>query len=121
MLCRAVILLQTNNLCTVVLRLKIKNILNRRASEAINTLVVITDHADILIASGEQGSKQVLQMIGVLILVDQNIAELSLIIIPHVLILLQNTDSQQNNIVKIDGVRTLEAFLVFLIEQCNAL
>ena len=48
-------------------------------------------------------------MVRILVFVDHDIAEFLLIIVPHVLVLLQQLDRQQDDIVKIHGAGCLAA------------
>ena len=108
----AVVLFQADDLGIPVLLLKIQDVFNGRAAEFIDTLIVVAHHADIFIAAGQQGRQQVLQVVGILILIDQNVAELSLVVPAHVLEVLQNPDGQQDDIVKVQGIGLPQALLV---------
>ena len=55
-------------------------------------------------------------MVRVLILVDEDITELALVIIAHVLKLLQNLHGQQDDVVKVHGVGCLQPRLVLLVQ-----
>ena len=55
-------------------------------------------------APGQQTGQEVLHIIGVLILVHQNVAEAALIILPDLLVVLQELDGIIDDIVKIQGV-----------------
>ena len=79
-----IILLQTNDHRIRVAGFKAQNIFNRRAAEAVNALVIVADHADVAVAVGKQRSKLILRVVGVLILVDHNIAKLPLIVFQHI-------------------------------------
>ena len=85
----AVILFQTDDLRALVLLFKVQNVGDGRTAEAVDALVVVAHDADIFIAPGQQRSQQVLQMVRILILVDEDIAELALVIVAHLLKLLQ--------------------------------
>ena len=85
----AVVLLQTNYPGALILLFKAQNVLNGSAADAIDGLIVVTHHTDILIPPGQQCGQKILQIVGVLILVNEHIAELPLIVVPHILILLE--------------------------------
>ena len=89
-----VVLLQANRAHTPILLFKTQDVLNIGAPEPIDALVIIAHHADVAIASRQQTGQQVLQMVGVLILVHQHIAELPLIVLPHLRTALQQLDGQ---------------------------
>ena len=84
----AVILLQPNHLGTGMLLFKVEDIFDGSAAEAVNTLVVVAHHAEIFVAARQQRRKQVLEVVGVLVLVDQDVAELPLVVAADLLILL---------------------------------
>ena len=56
-LCRSVILLQADRPCAAVLLFKVQDIFDGSATEAVNTLVIITHHADIFVATGKERGK----------------------------------------------------------------
>ena len=89
-----VVLLQANRAHTPILLFKTQDIPNIGAPEPIDALVIIAHHADVAIASRQQTGQQVLQMVGVLILVHQHIAELPLIVLPHLRAALQQLYGQ---------------------------
>ena len=118
---RAVVLLQPDEARALILVFKIQDVLDRRAAEAIDALVIVTDDADILVPAGQQRGQQILQVVRILILVDEDIAELALIVVAHILIFLQQADRQQDDVIKIHGVRLLQPSLVGRVELADAL
>ena len=81
---RAVVLLQTNDDRIPKLFLKAQNVFNRRTAEFINTLVVITHNTEIVVFSRKQADQTVLRVVGILILIHQNITETVLVIFQHI-------------------------------------
>lgn len=71
--------------------------------------------------AGQQRGQQILQVVRILILVDEDIAELALIVVAHILIFLQQADRQQDNIVKVDRIGLLQPSLVGRVELADAL
>ena len=108
----AVVLLQPDHPGAAVLLLKAEDILDIGAPEAVDALVVVAHHADVAVAACQQAGQQVLQVVGVLILVHQHIAELPLIVFPHLRAALQQLHRQQNDIVKVQGVGVPQLFRV---------
>ena len=49
----------------------------------------------------QQRRQEVLEVVGVLVLVDEDVAELPLVILPHLRELLQQTDGVEDDVVKI--------------------
>ena len=117
----AVILLQTDDLRALVLLFKVQNVGDGRTAEAVDALVVVAHDADIFIAPGQQRGQQVLQMVRILILVDEDIAELALVIVAHLLKLLQKLHGQKDDVVKIHGVGRTQPPLILRINLRNAL
>ena len=66
-------------------------------------------------AARQQTCQQKLQMVGILILVDEHIAELILIVFPGVFVALQQSNRMQNNVVKVQSVGFPQPFIVKLI------
>ena len=108
----AVVLLQPNDPGTWVLLFKGENILNGSAPEAVNALVVITDYADVPSVSCQQLCQKILDVVGILVLVHQNIMEFPLVVFPYLPVLLQELHGDIENVVKIQGVVVLQALLI---------
>ena len=77
---RTIVLFQPNGTAATVLLFKVQNILDGRAAETVDALVVVTDNTYIFISTRQQRSQQILHMVGILILVHQHISELPLIV-----------------------------------------
>ena len=60
---------------------ELKYISNRSPTEAVKALIVVTNHADVLLASGEKEDKLFLNIVGILILIDHNMSYLRLYLI----------------------------------------
>ena len=108
----AVILFQTDNPGTGILLFKGQNVFNGGAPEAVNTLVVISNHTDVAPVAAEQAGEQILDMVGILILVNQHILEFALVVFPDLRFLLQKLYGYVENVVKIQGVVVLQPLLV---------
>ena len=112
----AVVLLKPDHPAVFVLILKAEDVFDRRAAEFIDALVVVADHADVAPAPREQRRELVLQAVGVLILVDQHVAEAALPVLQHVGVFLQELDGVADEIVKVHGVGSKAAFCVLGID-----
>ena len=97
----AIVLLQADDPAALILLLEGQNILNGGPTEAIDRLVIVTHHAEVFVAPRQKRGQEILQVVGVLILVDEYIAELFLIIFPHVLKLLEQADGVEDDVVEI--------------------
>ena len=78
-----VILLQFNDLRIREYMLKTQNIFNIRPAEFVDRLVIIADNAEIAVFCRQKAHKAELNRVGILILIDHDIAELLLIIVEH--------------------------------------
>ena len=114
-----VVLLQADGAAAPVLLFKAEDIFNGSAPEAVDALVVVTYHADVLIFPRQQGSEQVLHVVGILVLIHQNIAEFLLVIPADLLVLLQKLNGDIDNVVKVQGIVFLQLGLVLFIGPGN--
>ena len=113
----AVVLLEADGARVLVLLFKIEDVLDRRAAELVDALVIIADDADVAPAVRQQGRKPVLQIVRVLILVDEHVAETPLPVLTHVRMLVEQADGVVDEVVKIHrpgGKQALPVGLVYL-------
>ena len=108
----AVVLLQADHPGVLILAFKGEDILDGGSPEAVDGLVVVAHHADVLPSPGQQRRQQVLEVVGVLILVDEDVAELPLVILPHVGVALEQADGVKDDVVKVQGPGGPELFLI---------
>ena len=112
MLGGAVVLLQADGAAGGVLLLKGEDVLDGGPPEAVDRLVVVAHHAEVLITPGQGGGQQVLEVVGVLVLVDEHVPELSLVEGPHLLKLLEKPHRVEDDVVKVQGAGLPQAALV---------
>ena len=117
----AVVLLQADGDGVLVLVLKVQNVLDGSAPELVNALVVIAHHTEIAPAAGQQGAQHILGVVGILILIHQHIAELALIILPHIILGLEQLHGLADDVVKVQGAGLAAALLVFGIDAGHCL
>ena len=108
----AVVLLQANDPGVLVLTLEGEDVFNGGATEPVDGLVVVTHHADVLPSSRQKPGQEVLEVVGVLILVDEDVAELPLVELPDVLVLLEEADGVEDDVVKVQSSGRPELLLV---------
>ena len=108
----AVVLLQPDDPAALVLLLKGEDVLDGGSPEAVDGLVIVPYHAEVLISPRQGGGQQILEIVGVLILVDEHIAEFPLIEGPHVLVLLEQADRVEDDVVKVQGAGLPQPALV---------
>ena len=79
----AVVLLQLDGLAVFKVLLEVQDVGDIGAAPAVNGLVVVTHDHEVLVLGGQQVGDLVLDVVGVLILVDANVAEALLILVEH--------------------------------------
>ena len=97
----AVVLLQPDHPGILILTFEGEDVLNGGPPEAVDGLVIVPHHADVLPAPCQQRRQEVLEVVGVLVLVDEDVAELPLVVLPHLRELLQQADGVEDDVVKI--------------------
>ena len=117
----AVVLLQLHHLRFRIILFEVQNIADVRTTPAINALVSIAHHADIMMLGRENLRQQILRMVGVLILVDHNIIKFILILVAYLFVLLEQTQRQQQQVIEIDSVISLQLLLISSINFCYLL
>ena len=90
---RAVVALQPDDGGAGEILLEAQDVADLRAAPAVDRLVVVADAADVLRALRQQPQPQVLRHVGVLVLVDQDVAEAAVILLQHVGMLLPQGDA----------------------------
>ena len=108
----AIILLQLDHLGAGKILLEPQDIGHLRAAPAVDRLIVIADHADILARLRYQPQPEILHGIGVLIFVHHDIFEAALIALQHILVRLQNHQIVQQQIAEIAGVERFQPILI---------
>ena len=116
---RAVILLQADDTGTLILRLKAENVFNIGTPETVDALVIVSHHADVAVSSGQKAGQQILEMVGVLVFVDQHIAELALVVFPGRFVTLQQANRVQNDVIEVQCIGILQLFGVKFIYFTN--
>ena len=95
---------------------KIQDVLDIGAAETVDRLVVVADDAEVAVAGRQQADQPVLGVVGVLVLVDQDIAEALLIVSQDIRIVGQQTDGLEEDVVKIHAVALFQLILVQAID-----
>ena len=108
----AIILLQLDDLGAGKILLELQDIGDFRAAPRVDRLVVVAHYADVLAVLREQPQPQVLDLVGVLIFVDEDIFEAVLVLLQHVRILPEDIEHVQQQIAEVAGVQRLQPLLV---------
>ena len=112
-----VVLLEADGARVLVLLFKIEDVLDRCAAELVDALVIVPDDADVAPAIGKQGRELILEIVRVLILVDEHIAEAALPVLAHVRMLVEQAHGVVDQVVKVHrpgGKQALPVGLVYL-------
>ena len=113
---RAVVLFKTDHLGAGEVLLKPQDVADFRAAPAIDRLVVVTDAADVPVFLGQKAKPEVLGGVGVLVFVDEDIAEPALVLGQHVLVVAEDRQDVEQEVAEVAGVQRQEAGLVLGVE-----
>ena len=111
----AVVLLQLDDFQARVIGLQQAQILDIRATPGVDRLIVIAHGGEGPAVAGEQAQQGVLRAIGVLILVDQQIAQPLLPARAHRFVVAEQAHRQADEVVKIDRLIRAQGALVFAV------
>ena len=117
---RAVIALQSDYLGAGKITLEAQDVFHFGATPAIDRLIVVADHANVLVGPGQKPQPEILRDIGVLIFVDQHISEAPLVFFQNLRVILEDGDGFQQQIAKIGGVQGLQSPLIETVEIAAA-
>ena len=98
------------------IRFKAEDISNVRASKTVDGLVFVPDSGNVLVNVGQIADQIVLRTIGILILVNQDVAVPLPVPLPHLRVVRQQPHGQQNEVVKVHGVGALEKALISAVD-----
>ena len=107
----AVVLLQLNGLAVFKVLLKVQDVGDVGAAPAVNGLVVVAHDHEVLVLGGQQVGDLVLDVVGVLILVDANVAEALLVLVEHLGAGTQQLERAHEQVVEVHGVGGAQAAL----------
>ena len=112
----AVVALKADHLRARKILVEAQDVIDLRTAPAINRLIVVADTADIRAALRQQAQPHILNDVGVLIFIDQNIFETFLIQPQHVRIFPQKPHAFQQQVAEIGGIQDFQPLLVQRIE-----
>ena len=107
-----VILFQLQQFRVGIILFKVQDVADVRAAPAVNALVRVAHHAQVPLISRQKARKQVLGPVGILVLVNHDIAKTLLIFFPHLRELRQYLYRQHQQVVKVHGIVGQQPFLV---------
>jgi hypothetical protein len=108
----AIVLLEPDHRGAGEIRLEAQDIAHFGAAPAIDRLVVVAHTADVAVPPGQKPQPQVLGDVGVLIFVDEDIAEPAPVLVEHVVAGLEDHHHVQQQIAEIAGVQLAQAGLI---------
>ncbi|OPZ77934.1 MAG: hypothetical protein BWY77_01602 [bacterium ADurb.Bin431] len=100
---------------------KIEDVADLRTPPAIDGLVIVADHADIAVAGGEHLESHILGVVGILILVDEDITEAFLIVLEDQGIELEELNGFDEQVIEIHGIVFAQTGLVGGVDSRNDL
>ena len=113
---RAIVALQPDHGGVGKVALEAEDVFDLGAAPAVDRLVVVADAAEIAPLLGEQAQPQILDDVGVLIFVDQDVAETVLVALQHFRLLAEQAQRFQQQVAEIDRVERLQPLLISLVE-----
>ncbi len=117
---RAIVLLEPGDRGPGEIGLETQDVADLRTAPTIDRLVVVADATEIAALLGQQAQPQILGDVGVLVLVDEQIAEASLVVGEDVQITGEQGQVMEQEVAEIDGVHRHQALLILAIEVDRA-
>ena len=118
-LCATVVALQFEEFGIGIALLEGQNILDIRSAEGINRLRIISHHANMVLRFGELTHDEVLNMVGVLILIHEDVMEDPLVIPENFRMLAEEQAAVDQQVVKVHRISSLKPRLVVLVEPAH--
>ena len=112
----AEVLLQQHDGRVGEVRLELQDVAHVGRAESVDRLVRVPDHRDVAVLGREEPDQLVLGKVGVLVLVDEHVAEPVPVVLEHVGAGAQHDDGVREQVVEVHGVRRAQAPLVLLVE-----
>ena len=113
---RAVIALEPDHLGARKILLEAQDVVDVGAAPSVDRLIVVADAAKIAVGPREKPQPQILDDVGVLVFVDQDVAEAALEVGENVALLAKEPQRFEQEIAEVDGVQRLEPALVERVE-----
>ncbi len=108
----AVILLQPDDFGVGIIVIEVENIADLGPSPAVDRLIIIADHAEVIFRADQQLHKPILNPVGILKLIDQQVPEALLPAPPDLRMLFKQTHGQQQQVAEIDSIGVFQALLI---------
>ena len=115
----AIVLLQLDHPRAGIVFLEGQDVLQICAAEGIDALVIVSHHADVPVAVCQLVHQLELNVVGVLVLIHQNITEALLIVLQHLRCLLKQRHGLQQQVIKVQRIVRLQLLLVLPVAVCD--
>ncbi len=112
---RTVVLLEPDHRGAGKIGFEAQDVADLGAAPAVDRLVVVADTAQIAPGLGQEPQPQILRDVGVLVLVDQDIAEAPVVVGEDLGVLGEQGQVVQQEVAEIDGVDGRQALLIALV------
>ena len=116
----SIILFEPNDSCAGEVFFELQDILHLRTAPRIDRLIVVADARDVLALLREQPQPEILDGVGILILVDHDVFEAALIVRQHVAVSLQDDEHVKQQVAEIARVQRFQSILILLVEFAAA-
>ncbi len=114
---RAIVALQTDHRRAGEVALEAEDVADLGAAPGVDRLVVVADAADVAVGPRQGAQPEVLGDVGVLILVDEDVAELALVAFENVRLGGEQRQRVQQQIAEIAGVQHPQPLLILAVER----
>ena len=120
-----VVLFQQNGPCTRKISLKFFDVANRCTAESIDRLVGVADNRQLprfhsIIPGAYQFADQhVLRMVRVLILIDQDMAEATMVVLGDRRVVFEQAYRARNQVIKVQSIGLCKTLLIFFVSRGN--
>ena len=111
---RAIVLLELDHARAREALLEAQDVLEVRATECIDALVVITDDAEIPVLLRERMHETELDIVRILVLVDHDVAEALLIVLKHLRLRVKQLHGLQQEIIEVERLVLVQLLLIEL-------
>ena len=115
-LSRSIVLLELDHLRVGIILLEIQDVPNIGAAPRVDRLIGITHDAEIPMAGSKLADDSVLNAVGVLILVDEDVAIFVLIVLEDARVIAEKLRRQEQEIAEVEGLRIRQFPLIARIE-----
>ena len=113
---RAVVLLEADGDAPGIVDLEVEDVADLGAAPAVDRLVVVADDAEVVMAGGEVTHQLILDAVGVLEFVDEEVMETLLPATEDLGVRLEEFDGEEDKIAEIEGIGLLHPRLIELVD-----